>query len=340
MQAITDHQNVLGDLDTLDRITRFAELMASGKCTIPKEFQNNPGDCLAVSLQAAAWQMNPYAVAQKTHVIKGKIGYEAQLINAVITRHAPITGRPQFHYSEGWEKVLNKFKTVQGNNGSYTVPDWKPGDEEGLWCEVSATMIGEEEPRVLRMLLSQAQPRMSTQWATDPKQQLSYTTLKKWARLHCPDVVLGIYTPEERQQQAQHEKDVTPLKSRLKEHSEELPARTASNQPSARRETSPPDGEELAGTESTNTDYKHTVQQEKERQQRLRDILRDQNQVPLAEPNDNDRSTLQMALDSISSCKTVDELKECGKDLDGMVHPDLKDQAVKAYKRQMSALKK
>ena len=92
-------QNVLSDLDRLDRITRFAELMATGKCTIPKELQNSPGDCLAISLQAQAWQMNPYAVAQKSHVIKGKIGYEAQLVNAVITRHAPITGRPCLLYT-------------------------------------------------------------------------------------------------------------------------------------------------------------------------------------------------------------------------------------------------
>ena len=52
-------QNVLGDLDTLDRIERFAQLMASGRSTIPIELQDNPGDCLAIALQAAALANEP-----------------------------------------------------------------------------------------------------------------------------------------------------------------------------------------------------------------------------------------------------------------------------------------
>ena len=335
-------QNVLGNLDQLDRITRFAELMATGKCTIPKELQNNPGDCLAISLQAQAWQMNPYAVAQKSHVIKGKIGYEAQLVNAVITRHAPITGRPQFHYSDGWEKVLNKFRVVQGNNGPYTVPDWKPEDEQGLWCEVSATMIGEDEPRILRMLLSQAHPRLSTQWATDPKQQLSYTTLKKWARLHCPDVVLGIYTPEELQQRPQAEKDITPetdLKARLRAQGEELTVRTASHQPPARAAANRPEGEELTGTE--NTPIEHTQKEDEEdTAERLRRKLRKQGAVPIAEPDEKDHEALKMANDSLKSCRTVEELQQCAEDLKELLHPDLVGEARKVFKQCMTALQK
>lgn len=40
-------------------------------------------------MQAVQWGMNPFAVAQKTHFVSGKIGYEAQLVNAVITALAP-----------------------------------------------------------------------------------------------------------------------------------------------------------------------------------------------------------------------------------------------------------
>lgn len=348
MQEVLIHQqNVLADLDQLDRITRFAELMATGKCTIPKELQNNPGDCLAISLQARAWQMNPFAVAQKSYVIKGKLGYEAQLVNAVITRHAPIVGRPQFNYSDGWDGVLKKFRVMQGQNGAYTVPDWKPEDEVGLWCEVSATLMGEDEPRVLRLMLSQAYPRQSTQWATDPKQQLSYTTLKKWARLHCPDVVLGIYTPEEIQYQDKEEKDITPeggLKARLKAHGESVTDRQESKEPPAGAVIDHPDGETLAGTENTPTEHPQKTPQEVKEdtssrlRSRLRRKLREQKQVPMAEVKESDRSALQMAVDSIASCKTVSELEECGKDLEGMIHPDLKHEAVAAYRKQKAAL--
>ena len=197
MPELINQQNVLGDLAGLERIERFAELMAGSKVSIPAELQNNPGDCLAVCLQAAAWQMNPFSVAQKTHVIKGKIGYEAQLINAVITRWAPIEGRLQFAYSEGWERILGKTHTKQGKTGDYLAPAWSAKDEEGLWCEVSATLHNEQQPRILRVMMSQAWPRQSANWASDPKQQLAYTAVKRWARLHCPDVILGIYTPDE-----------------------------------------------------------------------------------------------------------------------------------------------
>lgn len=344
-EVLIQQQNVLGDLDQLDRIVRFAELMATGRCTVPKELHNNTGDCLAISLQAQAWQMNPFAVAQKSHVIKGKIGYEAQLVNAVITRYAPITGRLQFHYSEGWEKVLNKFRTVQSNNGPYTVPDWKPEDEAGLWCEVSATMIGEDEPRVLRLMLSQAQPRMSTQWATDPKQQLSYTTLKKWARLYCPDVVIGIYTPEELQHRERPEKDITPqndLKARLKAQGESVTVRTGSSSPSAGTAASHTGGEELASTENTTIEHtQETTQEVKEdRGSRLRRKLREQGQVPVAEPTEKDEQALDMAVNSLRSCKTVDELQQCAEDLKDLLHPDHVGTARKVFKQQMTVLQK
>ena len=344
MNEITPaQQNVLGDMDALERIIQFAELMASGRCTVPKDYQGNPGDCLALSLQAQAWGMNPFTVAQKSFVIKGKLGYEAQLVNAVITRHAPITGRPQFHYSDGWERVLGKFKTVQGEKGPYNVPNWQPRDEEGLWCEVSATVIGEDEPRVTRMLLVQAHPRQSTQWATDPKQQLSYACMKRWARLHCPDVILGIYTSEEIEIRESPEKDVTPLKAALNQQGESLTARKESNPPSARTATDHPDGEELTGTESTpeNTPKEHTEVKDTAQAQteRVRQKLRAQKQVPIAEPSEQDRETLQMAIDSMASCDSVEQLEECGKDLEGMLHPELVKQARAVYRSLMEKLK-
>jgi hypothetical protein len=30
-----------------------------------------------------------------------------------------------------------------------------------------------------------------------PRQQLAYLAVKRWARLYCPDVILGVYTADE-----------------------------------------------------------------------------------------------------------------------------------------------
>ena len=72
-----------------------------------------------------------------------------------------------------------------------------------------ATLRGETEPRVLELLLSQATVRNSTLWASDPKQQLAYLATKRWARLYTPDVILGVYTPDELRQREPI--DVTPV---------------------------------------------------------------------------------------------------------------------------------
>lgn len=46
-----------------------------------------------------------------------------------------------------------------------------------------------------------------------PKQQIAYLAVKYWARLYCPEVVLGVYTPEELEDRPI--KDITPPKERV-----------------------------------------------------------------------------------------------------------------------------
>lgn len=76
----------------MEQLYRFAEIMANGNITVPKHFHGNVADCLAVAMQAAQWGMNPFAVAQKTHVVNGTLGYEAQLVNAVLQSTGAIRG--------------------------------------------------------------------------------------------------------------------------------------------------------------------------------------------------------------------------------------------------------
>lgn len=196
---------MLLDDGTMDRLERVAKLMASGRTTLPKHLQGSPGDCFAVCLQSVQWGMNPFAVAQKTHLVNGTLGYEAQLVNAVITARAPVTERIRYEWFGSWEKIIGKFveresKTKKDDNGhplKYRVPGWSIQDEEGLGVHVWATFKGESEPRKLTLLLTQARTRNSTLWADDPRQQLAYLAVKRWSRLYCPDVILGVYTPDE-----------------------------------------------------------------------------------------------------------------------------------------------
>ncbi|MGP1605736.1 MAG: RecT family recombinase [Moraxella sp.] len=160
---------------------RLAQIMASGSCTIPKHLQGKVGDCFAIIGQSLRWGMDPFAVAQKTHLVNGTLGYEAQLVIAVINARAPIVGRLKFDYFGDWSKVKSK-----------------DDKSDNVGVVVSAIMQGDTEPTTLSISMAQiGTVRNSPLWTADPRQQLAYLGAKRWARLYCPDVILGVYTPDE-----------------------------------------------------------------------------------------------------------------------------------------------
>jgi hypothetical protein len=195
----------LVDTTAMDAMYRFAEMMASGKATMPRHLQGNVGDCMAVALQSQRWGMSPFVVAQKTYLVDGKLGYEAQLVAAVVNTSSLLQGRLSYEWFGTWEKIVGKFKMVESktkkdDNGypkKYTVPDWRTEDEQGLGVIVTGLMRGENEPRSLQILMTQARTRNSTLWTEDPKQQIAYLGTNRWARLHAPELILGVYTPDE-----------------------------------------------------------------------------------------------------------------------------------------------
>lgn len=184
---------------SMDKLMRVAEMMASGRCTVPQHLQKSPGDCFAVAMQAAMWNMNPFAVAQKTHISQsGALGYEAQLVSAVITSSGAVEGDPTYEFIGDWSKVLGKVEERKSDKGGkYYVATYTRADEAGLGVICRLRLRGEKEPREMEVSMSQCYPRFSTQWATDPKQQICYVAIRKWARRFKPGVILGVNTPEE-----------------------------------------------------------------------------------------------------------------------------------------------
>jgi hypothetical protein len=159
------------DVATMESLMRVADMMASGKSTVPKHLQGNPADCMAVVMQSMQWGMNPFAVAQKTHLVGSALGYEAQLVNAVVQESRSIQGR--FHYEY-------------------------QGKSPALECRVGAVLRGEQEITWGNWLgENKVTTKNSPLWKTDPAQQLGYLQVKNWARLFCPGAILGVYTPDE-----------------------------------------------------------------------------------------------------------------------------------------------
>lgn len=206
--------NAVFNVQALGQLTQFAELMAQSAVTVPKHLAGKPADCMAIVMQAMQWGMNPYAVAQKTHLVNGVLGYEAQLVNAVISSSSAIQGRFHYEYGGDWEKIAGQ----------------KEGrDELGLYIRVGAVLRGEAEITWGEPIyLSDITTRNSPLWKTAPKQQIAYLAVKYWARLYCPEVILGVYSPDEVEPRAEKEINPPPQHVDLKEIASDTAATTSS----------------------------------------------------------------------------------------------------------------
>lgn len=214
--------NSIFNVQALTQLQAVAGLMAQASVTVPEHLRGNPADCMAIIMQAMQWGMNPYAVAQKTHLVNGVLGYEAQLVNAVISSSNAILGRFHYEYEGDWSKCSRTREEVvkkpAKGGGTYEkkeiVRGWTSEDEHGLSVRVGAVLRGESEITWGEpVYLSSVITRNSPLWVSNPKQQIAYLALKYWARLYCPAVVLGVYTPDEVEQRT--EKEINPAPTRV-----------------------------------------------------------------------------------------------------------------------------
>jgi hypothetical protein len=157
--------------ESMRALVAFSEMMAKSAVTVPDHLKGKPADCMAIAMQAAQWGMNPFAVAQKTHVVSGRLGYEAQLVNAVIQNSGAIVGSFHYEYQGAGASVSCRVGAVLRGEAAVTWGEWLAAD----------TVTVKNSPL----------------WKTNPKQQLGYLQVKNWARLYCPGAILGVYSDDE-----------------------------------------------------------------------------------------------------------------------------------------------
>lgn len=181
------------DIRKLGQVMEAAKLMSLSGSMVPAFLRENPGGCFGIVWKAYAWGMDPFAVASQAYEVENfrtkerTVAYMSQLTHAIIEARAPIKKRLAVRYEgEGDDRV----------------------------CIVSGTFRNEDEPREHkspRLGDRKPVPRKRTGrdgeeyettsgsplWQTKPDVQLFYDTSRDWARIYCPDVLLGIYTKEE-----------------------------------------------------------------------------------------------------------------------------------------------
>ena len=160
----------LFNIATLSEANDFSLQMSKAKL-IPAHLQQSPSDCLRVVMQAAKWGMDPFAVADKTSVISGKLMYEGQLVAAVINTRANLSKRLSYTFSgTGAQRLL----------------------------VVAGTIRGEAEALTIDLTYSQACAiNKNGQMQKNPDQQMCYIGARIWARRHMPELMLGVTAADE-----------------------------------------------------------------------------------------------------------------------------------------------
>jgi len=152
-------------------VCEFSKLMALSMQAVPPHCREQPGVCLAMTLQSIEWRMSPFAVANKSYVVNDRISYESQLIHAVIEQRAPIVGRLRHEFF--------------GDGNKRTCRVWAKERETGEELTYTSPEIGT------------ITPKNSPLWKSKPDLQLFYNTSRDWARVYYPDVIMGVYSDEE-----------------------------------------------------------------------------------------------------------------------------------------------
>ena len=152
----------------MDQAIRLAQAMASAKL-VPKHLQGDAGSCLMVVEQAMRWGMSPFAVAQCTSSIGGKLMFEGKLIAAAVESCGAIEGGFDYAFA---------------------------GDGDDRSVTVSARRRGETNPRQMTVKLRDVRTT-NEWWKKQPDQMLVYSGTRNWARRWTPAAILGVYAPEE-----------------------------------------------------------------------------------------------------------------------------------------------
>lgn len=170
----------LFDTARFEHMHRIATVMAGASLIPDHMWKDKSGplepamvqaNCFLVVNQSVRWGFDPFAVVPCTYVVGGKLGFEGKLVAAVINARANLK-----------------------HNLSYSFSGTKGKDD--FTVTVSGTLEGEDEPRTITMSVGEAKTD-NKMWTRDPEQKLVYSGATKWARRHCPEIILGVTTDDD-----------------------------------------------------------------------------------------------------------------------------------------------
>lgn len=166
--------NVWQDKVAFEQTARVANML-SKSTLVPASYQGNPQDCFIAVEMAARMNTSPIFIMQNLYVVKGKPSWAGQACMAMIN-------------------ACGKFRNVR-----HVYVGEKGTDSRG--CYVTAERIADGETvngTEINMAMAKAEGWTSNpKWRNMPEQMLAYRAAAFFARIHCPEALMGLQTVEE-----------------------------------------------------------------------------------------------------------------------------------------------
>lgn len=166
---------ILFDRPRYEQAYMAAQMFAKSDL-VPAHFRGKPENCFIACQLAMRFEMDPFMVMQNCYVVHGRPGFEGKFIIALINASR------QFQDPLDYE-----FLGVQGSD------EWR--------VVVSAKRVGTGKlcSMTFRYATAKAEGWVSgnKKWTTMPEQMMMYRGAAFFARVYCPEVIMGMPTSEE-----------------------------------------------------------------------------------------------------------------------------------------------
>ena len=166
--------SVWTDAKEYNRIGQMDQMISKSNL-MPQSYQGKPEDCFLALQFAVRLGMEPLTVMQNLYVVKGKPSWSGQFCMALI-RANPAFSNVRLVYT--------------GTKGT---------DNRGAYVTAIRTSDGSVvDGTEVTIAMAKAEGWISNaKWKSMPEQMLGYRAAAFFARLHCPEALLGIQTSEE-----------------------------------------------------------------------------------------------------------------------------------------------
>ena len=165
--------SVWNEKSAFDQMLRASQMLAQSKL-VPQAFQGSPQDCFIAIEIASRVRTSPIMVMQNLSVIKGKPGWSGQACISFIN-------------------TCGKYKDAE------YVYVGEPGTDD-FGCYVQAKRISDGKiikGTTVKMSLVKGEGWISnSKWRTMPEQMLAYRSAVFFARMYCPESLVGLQTIE------------------------------------------------------------------------------------------------------------------------------------------------